>query len=472
MLKSTTCRKTQFTWLLLTMSVFFSILSLAERQTGTLCTPQEALTFRCRRQAEKSTLRNTKPKSKICTSDECLRTATNLKYSIDFTADPCSNFYQYTCGKWPEEHPNHGWWSSFSSFTTISERVAISSLTALASKPSSDDEPKSLQKSRDFYKSCMDIDPLDRLGLTAMYKYITRAKLPVVPSLFTLADTEKDTFSFDWVKSETLIKQIFMMDVFIGFVIDANIYNGSENVIYIGQLYQKCPLPSPIKQKMTYRLRSGTEYQELIRERQSNTIKYIIKEIITNTTSVQPVEDVLNEAANIILDMADYIEELNMNYTNPDETEEDTFSMTFSDIQSQTDIFLEERESNFWMSYFENLFTGTNITIDPETDLLYTTQLDVQYLLRILKYILESSKIHVELYMWWTIVYAMIINTSSDMVEYINKQLVYHDTENAVIARSRSLECALLVNNYMGFAVSYVLADEAFPMTTKPKVSI
>lgn len=76
-----------------------------------------------------------------------------------------------------------------------------------------------------------------------MNKYLKRAKLPVVPSLFTVSDTERDSFTFNWMKTETLIKQIFMMDVFIGFAVDANIYNGSENVIYVGQLYQRCPLP-------------------------------------------------------------------------------------------------------------------------------------------------------------------------------------------------------------------------------------
>lgn len=76
-----------------------------------------------------------------------------------------------------------------------------------------------------------------------MNKYLKRAKLPVVPSIFTIPSTQRETFAFNWMKSETLIKQIFMMDVFIGFVVDANIYNGSENVIYMGQLYQQCPLP-------------------------------------------------------------------------------------------------------------------------------------------------------------------------------------------------------------------------------------
>ncbi|KAG5890085.1 hypothetical protein JTB14_003648 [Gonioctena quinquepunctata] len=99
----------------------------------------------------------THQKPAICVSNECLKTATNLKFSLDFSVDPCENFYEYTCGKWSEEHPNHGWFSSFSSFTTITEKVAISSLQVLTSESTGKDEPEALQKSRDFYKSCMDV---------------------------------------------------------------------------------------------------------------------------------------------------------------------------------------------------------------------------------------------------------------------------------------------------------------------------
>ncbi|KAJ8983447.1 hypothetical protein NQ317_013320 [Molorchus minor] len=277
------------------------------------------------------------------------------------------------------------------------------------------------------------------------------------------------------MRTETLLKQVFMMDVFIGFAVDANIYNGSENVIYIGLPYNTCPLPRKRRQQRHAKYADDKNDGEQDDEETQNQavldiMKFIIKEIIKNNTDTLPNDMVLQESIDVIRNISDFIIELNFNYTNPEMDEEDTYTTTFSKLQSLTDDFLDEPQPDIWIKYFNFLFMGTNVTINPNTDLLYTTEWEIQYLLRILHFILGTSDTHIELYMWWVTIYAMIINTSSDIVTYITRQMTYYGSSSSSIARSRSLECALLVNNYMGYAISYALADRSFPNKTKPKV--
>lgn len=93
---------------------------------------------------------------KICNSPECLRSAANLKLSMDASVDPCDDFYQFSCGHWTEEHPNHGWYPKFSNFETLEERVSIATLKFLESE-SSNREPLPVKQCRDFFHSCMDV---------------------------------------------------------------------------------------------------------------------------------------------------------------------------------------------------------------------------------------------------------------------------------------------------------------------------
>ncbi|CAH1103990.1 unnamed protein product [Psylliodes chrysocephalus] len=414
-----------------------------------------------------------KYKPKICTSQECLRTASNFLSSINYSVDPCDNFYKFVCGKWSEEHPNHGWWNSFSSFTTITEKIAIASMNILSEDIDIDNDPEALKKSKDFYESCIDVDTIDDLGIATMYPFLVKMNLPIIPNFMTAKDKSK--IQFNWMLTDALAKQILLMDIFIGVAVGPNIFNGSQNVLYIGQIYQTSPLPSPFKKTRKRIVRQDgnkdkTAAKQLARTANVNIITNLMNEIILNETGQVAAEDLLEEAANVIIEISDYMDEIVTNTTDPDQQEDDTYALTVDNLQHEIDDYIKTPNPAFLTTYLSYLFNNTNITIDTKSDLLFVTKLDVLFMKMIIDYLSELPDVNIELYMWWSSVYAMIFNTSSDIAEYITKQLNLFSGNTDSLVRSRSLECTLLINNYMGYATSYALADRSFQNVTKPKV--
>lgn len=438
---------------------------------------------------------------KICTTNECLRSAANLKYSIDFSVDPCDNFYEFCCGKWSKEHPNHGWYSSFSTFTTVTEKIVIESLDILDNEVE-DDEPKSVSQAKWFYQSCLNTDEIDSLGLTPLYEYIKMVNLPVIPNFFNKTLDVK-TFQFDWAKVEAKMKIVLAMDSFIGFTVQPNIFRRNENVIYLGVLYQSCPLPSPLKKKYVRarkpwkRILTGKrpfstlsiddvdedytnndddeKLKEVKMKIRSNIIKYVIKEIMKNNSRTEPEPAELQRAADVINSISYYMDDLTANYSLPegDGGEDETRNVTFKHLQDLTDKNVKTKLPDFWMNYVSYIFKDTNITINATSDCLFITDTEIAYLWHVLQYVSSQPAVDIELYLWWSTIYAMIINTSSEITEYIEHQAASYrgsTSDESVYVRSRSLDCCELVNQYMGWAVSYAVADKTFANRTKPKV--
>ena len=83
--------------------------------------------------------------------------------SIDKTADPCTNFYQYACGNWIKNNPipsDQVRWGRFNELAERNNYLLYSELKSAA------DAPKSpLQKKYgDFFAACMNSDLADSLG--------------------------------------------------------------------------------------------------------------------------------------------------------------------------------------------------------------------------------------------------------------------------------------------------------------------
>ena len=84
---------------------------------------------------------------------------------MDLKADPCVDFYQYTCGTWVANSPIPADQSSWDTFGDLADRNRTI-LREILVKASVNDPKRSAveQKIGDFYASCMDQPGIDKLG--------------------------------------------------------------------------------------------------------------------------------------------------------------------------------------------------------------------------------------------------------------------------------------------------------------------
>lgn len=141
------------------------------------------------------------------------------------------------------------------------------------------------------------------------------------------------------------------------------------------------------------------------------------------------------------------------------------------DLQKQVheDISEEQSTTPFLERYMSLMLNGIpEAHFDIEEDIVLTSNADILYLKNAIKLIYETKAIHLEAFLWWSIVEELILYTTSSM-----RQL-YHDYTKTVTGvegiPSRSSYCTTSINKLMGYAVSYLIVEKNFMIETRPKV--
>lgn len=77
------------------------------------------------------------------------------------------------------------------------------------------------------------------------------------------------------------------------------------------------------------------------------------------------------------------------NYTLSDgaNDEDETVQLSVDELQTLTDNNVAASLPNFWTNYLNALFDNTNVTLDINSDKIYTTKTDLEYLWNVLDYV-------------------------------------------------------------------------------------
>ncbi|KAI7901147.1 uncharacterized protein BX663DRAFT_515097 [Cokeromyces recurvatus] len=137
--------------------------------------------------------------NQICFTNDCINAAANLLHSLDMNIDPCSDFYQFTCGNWikdtiiPEELAGFGILEVESmkhrerlrtifdgTYETLLRSTLSLSSFQVTTKKNIDIDKANFKVLKNYYTSCIEINDADNvLNLATFYKDLNKLQLEI-----------------------------------------------------------------------------------------------------------------------------------------------------------------------------------------------------------------------------------------------------------------------------------------------------
>uniref|UniRef100_A0A158PCF4 Neprilysin-1 n=1 Tax=Angiostrongylus cantonensis TaxID=6313 RepID=A0A158PCF4_ANGCA len=151
-----------------------------------------------------------------------------LTKSINFSVDPCVDFFEFTCGSWKAKHPIPSHRISYSQFDKLSDKVQEEMRAVFESKEASPSKSASALKA--MYRKCMDKDELNRIG--------ARKLIDTIKSYGEWPMLEYNKWNPDQFDLTTLLVDIAMVrgvDIFITNHITLDSRNVSRRFIEFNQ---------------------------------------------------------------------------------------------------------------------------------------------------------------------------------------------------------------------------------------------
>ncbi|XP_020278382.1 neprilysin-1-like [Pseudomyrmex gracilis] len=131
----------------------------------------------------------------VCKTQECDKLGKELANNIDKSVDPCDNFYEYACGKWPENNPIPEGYTSWSLFQAGQKQVDDRVQEILNAGPQENDV-LGVKLAKKWYATCTDTDAMEKQGIEPII--YTLARIGGWPMI--MDPDEWDEQEYNWQK--------------------------------------------------------------------------------------------------------------------------------------------------------------------------------------------------------------------------------------------------------------------------------
>ncbi|KAI8815669.1 uncharacterized protein EV422DRAFT_348069 [Fimicolochytrium jonesii] len=204
----------------------------------------------------------------VCTTQECVVTAGRILSAINASADPCEDFFEYSCGGWLADNPIPEDKSQVGTFDSVSEKnlrllkdILEGPYPGLA-ESSDDSDKQNFEKAKGFYSSCKDVEGIEKTGIAPLVDLVKRAT-----AKFPLGDGEK----LDAAKAVDAIVQAHSVGVnpLFAMIVGADDKEPDVNVINLFQGGLTLPSREYYEKK---------DFTEVLRQTVENVLKVVLPE--------------------------------------------------------------------------------------------------------------------------------------------------------------------------------------------------
>ncbi|XP_038658776.1 phosphate-regulating neutral endopeptidase PHEX [Scyliorhinus canicula] len=171
-----------------------------------------------------------------CFSPECSEAAVLIFNKINWSADPCENFFEFACGRWIKETPIPEDYSSYGTYSWVRHSVNVKLRELLENPIDEEKDDEVTEKTKQLYQSCMNESAIEMEDAKPLLNFLKQPCLrwPVLETNNGPEGTWKEE-EFNLLEALAFFRGKFNNNILILFFVATDDKNSNEHILTLDQ---------------------------------------------------------------------------------------------------------------------------------------------------------------------------------------------------------------------------------------------